>query len=103
MSARVRMKMVHTRVVTIPGLHPSVAAALRKRNRFLMAQRLFLRNFRLPTILIRIKKIAYPSITVFDFDIVEKRHKDDDNGGEPPIGGGVPSDLLTEDEGLPFD
>lgn len=51
------------------------------------------------------KEKNYPSITVFDFDVVAKKPDSDNNGGEPPVNSGaagVPSDLV-EDEGLPFD
>lgn len=90
------------------GRHDSWAASfcgscLEKAKSLSNGTAIILKEFSFTNYFEKDKKIAYPSITVFDFDIVEKRHKDDDNGGEPPIGGGVPSDLLTEDEGLPFD
>lgn len=89
------------------GRHDSWSAAfvgscLEKAKGLSSGTAIILKNFSFTNYYDKQRETSYPGITVFDFDVVEKRPKDD-NGGEPPIGGGVPSDLLTEDEGLPFD
>lgn len=77
-----------------------VGSCLEKAKKLKNGTHIVLKEFSITNFYSKDKNTSYPSITVFDFDVVEK----DNNNGEPPVNAGVPSDLIeNDDEGLPFD